>query len=288
MPIADDGTDDVFGPSVNNGELASLPSELIDASTDVPRTGAWWRCRSFLQEALKCDSSRVLVHCALGVNRSATIVIAWLMETQDLPAQRATQIVKSRRYIINPIYSYRSQLEKFQISNLGMPLSAEESPDATRGQSLSADFPHSCCPSFMWKERLIGYTGFLAFGLLAEVVSFHKFYSLSNRGSGKFVAVYAMGNIVAFASTFFVAGLLRQFNKMREHCKWISFAIYLTFMIVVVVVSFVEVASKDAIIVSMSVVKWIALVWYTSCYVPLSQRMARRIRTNIFSRSDGG
>jgi len=91
VPIADDGTDDVFGLG-----------------------GAWWRCREFLQDAFGQKHSRVLVHCAMGINRSATIVAAWLMETRSLPAAAALRFLQERRRIVHPISGHREQLEAFQ------------------------------------------------------------------------------------------------------------------------------------------------------------------------------
>ncbi|CAE8612136.1 unnamed protein product, partial [Polarella glacialis] len=113
VPIADDGTDDVFGPLQGEADY-----ELALRSNPGARpVGAWWRCLAFLEDALSSqvgEGSRVLVHCAIGVNRSVTIVAAWLMHSWRWQAHRALQYVECRRPIANPVDSHRQQLVAFQ------------------------------------------------------------------------------------------------------------------------------------------------------------------------------
>jgi len=91
VPIQDNGSDDVFGHG-----------------------GGWWRCRAFLGEALEQPDGRVLVHCAVGVNRSATIVAAWLMETRGWSLPQAMRYLEDRRPTVGPVQRHLQQLEAFQ------------------------------------------------------------------------------------------------------------------------------------------------------------------------------
>ncbi|KAJ8595799.1 phosphatases II [Rhizopogon salebrosus TDB-379] len=68
-------------------------------------------CR-FIQSALD-QGGIVLVHCLMGVSRSATVVCAYLMSTQRLSAHAAIQYVRKRRPKIHPNYGFMKQLIAF-------------------------------------------------------------------------------------------------------------------------------------------------------------------------------
>ena len=52
----------------------------------------------------------VLVHCAAGISRSASVVIAYLMMTHGMTLDEAYQYVKSRRSIVQPNPGFMQQL----------------------------------------------------------------------------------------------------------------------------------------------------------------------------------
>ena len=57
---------------------------------------------------------QVLIHCAAGVSRSATLVIAYLMWRSGFPWKEAFEFVAERRPIINPNDTFLSQLELYE------------------------------------------------------------------------------------------------------------------------------------------------------------------------------
>lgn len=59
------------------------------------------RCFEFINFAIS-SGGKVLVHCYAGISRSATVVIAYLMSTQDKSFREAYDFVKSKRSEINP------------------------------------------------------------------------------------------------------------------------------------------------------------------------------------------
>jgi protein-tyrosine phosphatase len=59
------------------------------------------------------QQGKILVHCLAGVSRSATIVIAYLMKTQNLPFEQAYEVVRQKREFANPNQGFRKQLEEF-------------------------------------------------------------------------------------------------------------------------------------------------------------------------------
>jgi dual specificity phosphatase 12 len=68
----------------------------------------------FIQRALdEREESKVLVHCVMGVSRSATVVAAYLMKTRNITHTDAISYIRSRRAIIHPNYGFRLQLAVF-------------------------------------------------------------------------------------------------------------------------------------------------------------------------------
>ena len=61
----------------------------------------------------------VLVHCVVGISRSATLVIAYLMCVQHMTLLEAYTYVKIRRRQIQPNYEFMKQLIKYEFSLYG-------------------------------------------------------------------------------------------------------------------------------------------------------------------------
>lgn len=58
------------------------------------------------------NGEKVLVHCAAGVSRSATIVIAYIMATHKIDFENAYNLVRQRRRCIYPNDGFRRQLKQ--------------------------------------------------------------------------------------------------------------------------------------------------------------------------------
>ena len=62
----------------------------------------------------KLTTGSVLIHCAMGISRSASVVIAYLMRLMEGTGQerydKARQFLKARRPVINPNSGFESQL----------------------------------------------------------------------------------------------------------------------------------------------------------------------------------
>ncbi|KAG0266517.1 hypothetical protein BG011_002007 [Mortierella polycephala] len=69
----------------------------------------------FIEEA-KSLGGKVLVHCQLGVSRSASLVIAYMMKTQQMKLTEAYDFVKARSGVISPNMSLMYQLSEFEKS----------------------------------------------------------------------------------------------------------------------------------------------------------------------------
>lgn len=61
---------------------------------------------------IKTSKGNVLVHCAMGISRSATIVIAYLIIEKKMSYTEAYLYLKNKRNIINPNEGFQKQLIK--------------------------------------------------------------------------------------------------------------------------------------------------------------------------------
>merc|ERR1719461_922244 len=59
-------------------------------------------CHKFMENALIENRGKILVHCQLGVSRSATIIISYLMRLNNWRFQEAYEWAKFRRQYVDP------------------------------------------------------------------------------------------------------------------------------------------------------------------------------------------
>ena len=59
-------------------------------------------------------NAKLFVHCEVGVSRSATLVIAWLMKIEGLNFLDAYRRVRSKRFKILPNIGFASQLQRLE------------------------------------------------------------------------------------------------------------------------------------------------------------------------------
>ncbi|KAK3588674.1 hypothetical protein CHS0354_028884 [Potamilus streckersoni] len=73
----------------------------------------WEDTHKFITHARQ-KSSKTLVHCKMGISRSASTVIAFLMKEHNWSRQEAFDYTKARRSIINPNEGFWKQLETYE------------------------------------------------------------------------------------------------------------------------------------------------------------------------------
>jgi protein-tyrosine phosphatase len=78
----------------------------------------------FIRESISKKES-VLVHCQLGVSRSASCVVGYLISHEKMTLDDALQLVKEKRPVANPNFGFKEQL-KFYIENDRMIPSEEK------------------------------------------------------------------------------------------------------------------------------------------------------------------
>ncbi|XP_017782258.1 PREDICTED: protein phosphatase Slingshot isoform X3 [Nicrophorus vespilloides] len=82
-----------------------------DEKTDLLKY--WDDTFKYISKARK-KGSKVLVHCKMGVSRSASVVIAYAMKAYNLKFDKAMEYVKDKRSCIKPNTNFLSQLETYQ------------------------------------------------------------------------------------------------------------------------------------------------------------------------------
>lgn len=90
-----------------------FPRYIIEAM-DSSRTNiepALLPVANFIQKSLE-SGLNVLVHCAAGISRSSTIVIAFLMLQRGMTFDSALAFVQSKRKCVDPNPGFRRQLEE--------------------------------------------------------------------------------------------------------------------------------------------------------------------------------
>ncbi|KAF9950887.1 tyrosine/serine/threonine protein phosphatase pps1 [Mortierella alpina] len=98
----------------NTGFMVKLVDDMFDNGVD-----SLWKhienCVEFVDEARR-SNSRVLIHCRVGVSRSATIVIAYLMAHYNLSLVDAYLMVRARRLsvIIQPNLLFMYELLQWE------------------------------------------------------------------------------------------------------------------------------------------------------------------------------
>ena len=85
--------------------MTDLPEEDLLSHFAVSNT--------FIEDGLAKDGA-VLVHCYRGRSRSATVVVAFLMQKHGYSAERALAKVRAKREIIQPHESFLAQLRLYE------------------------------------------------------------------------------------------------------------------------------------------------------------------------------
>ncbi|TBU34142.1 protein-tyrosine phosphatase-like protein [Dichomitus squalens] len=68
---------------------------------------------AFIKSALDDKHNTVLVHCAMGISRSATVLAAYLIATTRMQPHEAIEFLQSKREIVCPNLSFRRQLDVY-------------------------------------------------------------------------------------------------------------------------------------------------------------------------------
>ncbi|OWK10659.1 DUSP2, partial [Cervus elaphus hippelaphus] len=88
----------------------SIPVE----DNQMVEISAWFPEAIGFIDSVKNSGGRVLVHCQAGISRSATICLAYLIQSRRVRLDEAFDFVKQRRGVISPNFSFMGQLLQFE------------------------------------------------------------------------------------------------------------------------------------------------------------------------------
>ena len=119
IPNAFDGTHDLANMTANQSvkdyfcanPIQYLKIKALDSDKESLRFAEMIQ---FIDTALNNEKSKVLIHCQMGVSRSATMLIAYLMHSQRWSLCDAYERVKQCRRRICPNYGFLTQLIDFE------------------------------------------------------------------------------------------------------------------------------------------------------------------------------
>lgn len=124
------------GPS----PLGYLRLNLLDCTADLPRMQSVLREGvNFIRKAL-VEGGTVLVHCHRGISRSCTLVMAYLIESEQRLADSVFEGIRAKRRICDPNLGYWCALQEWERSVL-------TAPRLIRQRSASRASPHPLAPS---------------------------------------------------------------------------------------------------------------------------------------------
>ena len=98
---------------VFSDKIQYLHLELEDKE-DVFLKGRFDEAISFMSKAMESSSSRILVHCNLGISRSTTLILAYLMKTYNATLYEAFKFLRHRRPIVCPNLGFLRQLIEYE------------------------------------------------------------------------------------------------------------------------------------------------------------------------------
>lgn len=87
----------------------------LDDSPKAPLLSLLERAVDFIRGAVaNSENAVILVHCFQGVSRSSSVVLAYLMDAEEMTLEEAMKMVKAKRPIIKPNAGFLQQLANWQ------------------------------------------------------------------------------------------------------------------------------------------------------------------------------
>ncbi|XP_004590817.2 dual specificity protein phosphatase 2 [Ochotona princeps] len=93
--------------------LLCYKSIPVEDNQMVEISGCFQEAIGFI-DSVKNSGGRVLVHCQAGISRSATICLAYLIQSHRVRLEEAFDFVKQRRGVISPNFGFMGQLLQFE------------------------------------------------------------------------------------------------------------------------------------------------------------------------------
>eukprot|EP01098_Paradermamoeba_levis_P016350 TRINITY_DN878_c0_g1_i1.p1 TRINITY_DN878_c0_g1~~TRINITY_DN878_c0_g1_i1.p1 ORF type:complete len:232 (-),score=73.47 TRINITY_DN878_c0_g1_i1:20-667(-) len=132
--VSEDSNFVYLNPSIPDDETASLFPSLESIF-------------SFL-DAAESRQEKVLVHCRLGISRSASVVLAAVMRSKNITFADAYNLVKAKRSIVKPNPSFIAQLN--QLDNIWFP---DQQTEGKKQIKVEDVWPNATLKSWKYVEH---------------------------------------------------------------------------------------------------------------------------------------
>ncbi|KPA81565.1 hypothetical protein ABB37_03906 [Leptomonas pyrrhocoris] len=124
----------------------------------------------------------------------------------------------------------------------------------------------SLCPSFSFRERLIGFAACMAASVLCSVIAWVMVF----KGDlNTFAVINTVANIFSVGSTFFLCGPLRQLKSMFKSYRWAATLAFVACMVLTFV--FALAVKVPALTILTVLLQYLAMTWYTLSYIPFAR-----------------
>ena len=100
-------------------DIEDVKRVLAKDNLDFPLNNYFKECLTFIHK-YRSQNKNVLVHCGAGISRSATIVLAYLIQHLDLSLDDAFVLVQQKRPRACPNSGFWDQLVEFEKTNRGL------------------------------------------------------------------------------------------------------------------------------------------------------------------------
>lgn len=122
LPYRDNILQDLWQVS-NSIEMIKYSGDVVGISNNLQTVQKYHKmpmievAYDFINKAIE-EKKNILVHCQMGISRSSSAIIYYYMKKTNIGYTDAEQYVKSKRSIVNPNPSFKTQLSNYHTKKL--------------------------------------------------------------------------------------------------------------------------------------------------------------------------
>ena len=118
--------------NLSQNKRINYPAGLNRLDIDIPdETNSnlfehFTKTTEFLQKAIQSGTGNCFVFCQMGISRSSSVVLAYLIADKKLTLKSAFDLLKSCRPIIRPNFGFLKQLKQWEAQHIGSSSDLDE------------------------------------------------------------------------------------------------------------------------------------------------------------------
>lgn len=150
---------------------------------------------------------------------------------------------------------------------------ASQNVDSSSSSSDSEESSSSwCCDELSFRERLLGFGTCLVAGYMLSFGSFFRIGALVMGNPRPLVWHAAMGNLLAWAGSFFLVGPRTQWKRLWDAKRKLATQVYLLTLILLVAIVYLHPWGPEGLyLLVILLAQNIAMTWYCLSYIPYAQ-----------------